>query len=182
MRAPGLTWFRLPLFIWSLYATSIILFLATPVLAMTSGAGSGGTGYRRWHLRPESGWRPVTVSALVLVLLAPGRLRDDFARYGCCQRDYYLLFTQKRFWISLYCVRQHDDRLDRFFGLGASHVRCRAVGLRGAGVFHSQLPGSDPLGDQGLQLDCHALPRLDSLRGADALCAGLYRTVHHWRI
>ena len=34
MRAPGLTWFRLPLFIWSLYATSIILLLATPVLAM----------------------------------------------------------------------------------------------------------------------------------------------------
>jgi cytochrome c oxidase subunit 1 len=34
MRAPGLTWFRLPLFIWSLYATSIILLLATPVLAV----------------------------------------------------------------------------------------------------------------------------------------------------
>jgi cytochrome c oxidase subunit 1 len=34
MRAPGLTWFRLPLFIWSLYATSIIILLATPVLAM----------------------------------------------------------------------------------------------------------------------------------------------------
>ncbi len=33
MRAPGLTWFRLPLFIWSIYATSIILVLATPVLA-----------------------------------------------------------------------------------------------------------------------------------------------------
>jgi cytochrome c oxidase subunit I len=35
MRCPGLTWFRLPLFIWSLYATSIILVLATPVLAIT---------------------------------------------------------------------------------------------------------------------------------------------------
>ena len=35
MRAPGLTWFRLPLFIWSMYATSLILVLATPVLAMT---------------------------------------------------------------------------------------------------------------------------------------------------
>jgi cytochrome c oxidase subunit 1 len=34
MRAPGLTWFRLPLFIWSLYATSVILLLATPVLAI----------------------------------------------------------------------------------------------------------------------------------------------------
>ena len=35
MRAPGMTWFRLPLFIWSMYATSLILVLATPVLAMT---------------------------------------------------------------------------------------------------------------------------------------------------
>ncbi len=35
LRAPGLTWFRLPLFIWAQYATSVILVLATPVLAMT---------------------------------------------------------------------------------------------------------------------------------------------------
>jgi len=35
MRAPGLTWFRLPLFIWSIYATSIIMVLGTPVLAIT---------------------------------------------------------------------------------------------------------------------------------------------------
>ena len=35
MRAPGLTWFRLPVFIWSLYATSVIFVLATPVLAIT---------------------------------------------------------------------------------------------------------------------------------------------------
>jgi cytochrome c oxidase subunit 1 len=35
MRAPGLTWFRLPLFVWSHYATSIILILGTPVVAIT---------------------------------------------------------------------------------------------------------------------------------------------------
>ncbi|HWF48396.1 MAG TPA: cytochrome c oxidase subunit I [Bryobacteraceae bacterium] len=35
MRAPGLTWFRLPIFIWSMYASSMILVLATPVLAIT---------------------------------------------------------------------------------------------------------------------------------------------------
>ena len=35
MRAPGLTWFRLPLFVWSMYATSVIMILATPVLAIT---------------------------------------------------------------------------------------------------------------------------------------------------
>lgn len=35
MRAPGLTWFKLPLFIWASYATSIITVLATPVIAIT---------------------------------------------------------------------------------------------------------------------------------------------------
>ncbi len=35
MRAPGLTWFRLPLFVWAHYATSIIQVLGTPVIAVT---------------------------------------------------------------------------------------------------------------------------------------------------
>jgi cytochrome c oxidase subunit 1 len=35
LRAPGMTWFRLPLFVWSNYATSLIMVLGTPVLAVT---------------------------------------------------------------------------------------------------------------------------------------------------
>jgi len=35
MRAPGLTWYRLPLFVWAMYATSLVQLLATPVLAIT---------------------------------------------------------------------------------------------------------------------------------------------------
>ncbi|PWC46070.1 cytochrome c oxidase subunit I [Azospirillum sp. TSA6c] len=35
MRAPGMTWYRLPVFVWSNYATSVIMVLATPVLAIT---------------------------------------------------------------------------------------------------------------------------------------------------
>jgi len=35
MRAPGMTWNRMPLFIWALYATAVIQVLATPVLAIT---------------------------------------------------------------------------------------------------------------------------------------------------
>jgi cytochrome c oxidase subunit 1 len=35
MRAPGLNWFRLPLFVWAHYATSLIMVLATPVLAIS---------------------------------------------------------------------------------------------------------------------------------------------------
>lgn len=35
LRAPGMNWFRMPLFAWSLYATSWVQVLATPVLAIT---------------------------------------------------------------------------------------------------------------------------------------------------
>src|SRR5947209_2800988 len=35
LRASGMTWFRLPLFVWAIYATSLVMVLATPVLAIT---------------------------------------------------------------------------------------------------------------------------------------------------
>ena len=35
MRAPGMTWNRMPLFLWAMYATSIIQVLGTPVVAIT---------------------------------------------------------------------------------------------------------------------------------------------------
>ena len=34
MRAPGMTWFRLPIFVWTHYATSLIFLLATPVITI----------------------------------------------------------------------------------------------------------------------------------------------------
>ncbi len=35
LRAPGMSWFRLPLFIWSLYATAWVQILVTPVVGIT---------------------------------------------------------------------------------------------------------------------------------------------------
>ena len=35
MRAPGMTWFRMPLFVWAQYATSLVMILGTPVIAIT---------------------------------------------------------------------------------------------------------------------------------------------------
>ncbi len=35
MRAPGMTWYRLPLFVWSHYATALVIILGTPVVAIT---------------------------------------------------------------------------------------------------------------------------------------------------
>ncbi len=35
LRAPGLTWYRMPVFLWSLYSLSVLMVLATPILAIT---------------------------------------------------------------------------------------------------------------------------------------------------
>jgi len=35
LRAPGMSWFKMPLFVWGIYSTAIIQVLATPVLAIT---------------------------------------------------------------------------------------------------------------------------------------------------
>ena len=35
LRPPGMTWFRMPLFLWAIYATALIQILATPVLGIT---------------------------------------------------------------------------------------------------------------------------------------------------
>ena len=36
LRAPGMSWMRMPLFIWGIYATAVIQVLATPVIGLTS--------------------------------------------------------------------------------------------------------------------------------------------------
>ncbi len=94
MRAPGMTWSRLPLFIWAHYATSIIQILGTPVIAITLRAGRGRTRAASRHLRSQAGRRSAALPASVLVLLAPGRLHHDSAVDGHHQRDHRLLLAQ----------------------------------------------------------------------------------------
>ena len=56
MRAPGMTWLRLPLFIWSHYATSLIMVLGTPVLAISLVLVALERLFRIRHLRSPL-WR-----------------------------------------------------------------------------------------------------------------------------
>ncbi len=80
MRAPGLTWFRLPLFVWSLYATSLILVLATPVLAITLALMSVERLWGVGIFDPKLGGDPVLFQHLfwfyshpaVYVMILPG--------------------------------------------------------------------------------------------------------------
>ena len=59
MRAPGLGWFDLPLFLWALYATAIIQIVATPVLGITAALGFLERLFHLGIFMPEYGGDPV---------------------------------------------------------------------------------------------------------------------------
>ena len=135
MRAPGLTWFRLPLFVWALYATALVMILATPVIAITIGmlALERALGLR--HLRSAPRRRPGALPAPVLVLLAPGGLHHDPAADGRDQRGDRLLLAQERVRVFVRRVLEPGDRRVRLPRVGASPVRRPASRPYSAMVF-----------------------------------------------
>ena len=80
MRAPGMTWFRLPLFVWSLYATSIVQLLATPVLAIALALVAIERFFNLGIFNPDIGGDPVLFQHLfwfyshpaVYIMILPG--------------------------------------------------------------------------------------------------------------
>jgi cytochrome c oxidase subunit 1 len=59
MRAPGLTWSRLPLFIWAHYATSLVMILGTPVIAITLALVGLERGFHIGIFDPALGGDPI---------------------------------------------------------------------------------------------------------------------------
>ena len=59
LRAPGMSWFRLPLFVWSHYAASLIMVLGTPVLAVTIVLVALERGLKIGIFDPKLGGDPV---------------------------------------------------------------------------------------------------------------------------
>ncbi|MCL5878925.1 MAG: cbb3-type cytochrome c oxidase subunit I, partial [Deltaproteobacteria bacterium] len=58
-RAPGMKWFRMPLFAWSLYATGWVQILATPVIAITLLLIIAGRVFGIYLFDPASGGDPL---------------------------------------------------------------------------------------------------------------------------
>jgi cytochrome c oxidase subunit I len=91
MRAPGMTWFRLPLFIWAHYATSLIQVLGTPVIAITVLLIALERGLRIGIFDPNLGGDPVLYQHLfwfyshpavyIMVLPAMGVISELIAAF-----------------------------------------------------------------------------------------------------
>ena len=137
MRAPGMTWFRLPLFVWSHYATSLIMVLGTPVLAIAVALVAVERLFRVGIFDPGAGRRPDPVSALVLVLFAPGGLHHGAAGHGGRQRDHSLLLAAADLRLSLHRLLEHGHCGPGVPGLGPPHVRLGPVDVRREWCFRS---------------------------------------------
>ncbi len=157
MRAPGMTWFRLPLFIWAMYATSLIFVLGTPVIAITLFLLRHGASPACGNLRSGRRRRSAAVPASFLVLFPSGRVHHDFARNGSGQRIDHRVFAQENLRLRLRGVFELGHRRDQLRRLGPPHVRHRPVDLRGPGLLRAELPGRDPVGGQSVQLDGHTV-------------------------
>jgi cytochrome c oxidase subunit I len=102
MRAPGMTWFRLPLFIWALYATSVIFVLAMPVIAITLALIALE---RVWHVGifdPALGGDPILFQHLfwffghpeVYILILPSMgVVSELVAAGCRKRIFGYSFV-----------------------------------------------------------------------------------------
>src|SRR6187399_48861 len=80
MRAPGMTWFRLPLFVWAQYATSLVMILGTPVIAITVLLVGAERAFHFGFFDPRLGGDPVLFQHLfwfyshpaVYIMILPG--------------------------------------------------------------------------------------------------------------
>lgn len=80
LRAPGMTWSRLPLFVWSLYATALIQVLATPSITMALGLIGIDRVFHVGIFNPALGGDPILFQHLfwfyshpaVYVMILPG--------------------------------------------------------------------------------------------------------------
>ena len=181
MRAPGMTWFRLPLFIWAMYATSMIFVLGTPVIAITLfllalerllhvgifDPAVGGDPLLFQHLF----WFYSHPAVYIMILPGMGVISELITCFFAEDESSGTASSRFRAWPSPSSVSWS----------GAITCSSPASPFMRACLFGAELSGGDPFGHQSLQLDRHALQRLDFLRSAHALRAGIYRPLHHGR-
>ena len=178
---PGMTWFRLPLFIWSTLRDQPDQVLGTPVLAITILLVALERLFHVGIFDPALGGDPVLFQHLfwfyshpavyIMILPAMGVISELVA---CFSRKTHLRLQLRR-------LRQLAIAVLGFLVWG-HHMFVAGQSIYAGMVFSSlELAGRHPLGDQGVQLDGDPLQGLDLLRHADALRPRLHRPVHHRR-
>ena len=179
MRAPGLTWFRLPLFVWAIYATSLVQILGTPVIAITVLALAVERFLHFGIFDPVLGGDPVLFQhmfwfyshpAVYIMILPPmGAISEVIAAFSRKSIFGYsfVAFSSLAIAIFGFLVWAHH-----MFVSGISRLLC-------AGVLLPDLCGRDSVGGQDIQLGRDVVSRSDLAEGADDLGHLLSRAVPH---
>ena len=157
MRAPGMTWFRLPLFVWAHYATSLIQVLGTPVIAITILMLFVERAFGFGIFDPARGGDPVLFQHLFWFYSHPAVYIMIRAGARRAERAHRELREEEDLRLQLRRVLQPRDCDVRLHCLGPSHVRVGHFGLRGDGVLVPELLGRHPVSGEGVQLDGDAL-------------------------
>ena len=142
MRAPGMTWNRLPLFIWAHYATSIIQLLGTPVIAVTLVLVVLERALHLGIFDPTRGGDPLLFQHLFWFYSHPAVYIMILPVDGSGQRDCAVLLAQAHFRLQIRGDVEHRHCRPRLPGLGPPHVCGRNLALLGADFFHAELTWS----------------------------------------
>ena len=181
MRAPGMTWFRLPLFVWAQYATSLRDDPRHAGHRHHGAARRRGTHARTRVLRSAARRRPGALPASVLVLLAPGGLHHDPAGHGRHQRTGGRDVAQADLRLQLRGVLEPRHRHPRLPRLGASPVRQQPVDLRRPGVLDHLDARRRPVRREDVQLDGDDVQGVGELGIPNVVGCRLHGAVHDWR-
>ncbi len=99
MRAPGMTYMKMPLFVWTWLITAFLLVAVMPVLAGAVTMMLMDVHFGTSFFSAAGGGDPVSVPARLLVLRAPRGLHHHSAGFRCGVADYSCVFPQAAFWL-----------------------------------------------------------------------------------
>ena len=139
LRAPGMSWFKMPIFPWTLYGTAWIQLLATPIVGITLLMVIGERVFNIGFFDPAKGGDPILYQHLfwiyshpavyIMILPAMGAISEIIPTFA--KKTLYGLPRNRHL---------HDGhRLCRLFCLGAPHVHIWNERHRTVHLFHTHL-------------------------------------------
>ena len=156
LRTPGMSWFRLPLFVWAMYATSLVMVLATPVLAMTLALIALERGLGVGIFDPALGGDPLLFQHLFWFYSHPAVYIMILPAMGVAS-EIIPCFARRRVFGYRFMAYSILAIAVIGFLVWGHHMFVSGQSVYASMVFsHAELPGRGAVGDQGVQLDRHA--------------------------
>ena len=181
MRPPGMTWFRMPLFLWATYATSIIQVLATPVLGITLLLLIAERVMHIGIFDPEFNGDPVTIQHYFWFYSHPAVYIMILPAFGVIS-DLISVHSHKRIFGYRFIAYSSIAIALLGFLVWGHHMFTAGMGPMTTIIFkRPDLHRIGAVRHQGLQLACNHVQRVNQFDDPDVLCIGLHFPIHNRR-